>query len=52
MRERPRERIEAAIREGVEKTSMPGWDAKHGGPLTEEEIESLVDYVRPAGNGR
>src|SRR5271169_6167335 len=38
MREKSRERIEAAIREGIEKTSMPGWDLKHGGPLKEEEI--------------
>jgi hypothetical protein len=47
MRAKPREDIEKAIRTGVEKTSMPGWDAKHGGPLAEDEIGSLVDYIKP-----
>ncbi len=47
MRTKTREEVEKAIREGVQKTSMPGWDAKHDGPLTEEEIRGLVDYIRP-----
>jgi cytochrome c5 len=42
-----RESIEKAIREGLEHTSMPGWDIKHGGPLAEEEIMSLVDFLKP-----
>jgi mono/diheme cytochrome c family protein len=46
IREKSGERIETAIREGVEKTSMPGWDVKHGGPLKEEEIMSLIDYLK------
>lgn len=47
IREKSRESIEKAIREGVEKTSMPGWDRKHGGPLNEEQITSLLDYLKP-----
>ena len=48
MRQKSEGRIERAIREGVDKTSMPGWDLRHGGPLGEEEIMGLVDYLRPA----
>jgi hypothetical protein len=48
MRMKPREHLEKAIREGVEKTSMPGWDLTHGGPLKEAEIMSLLDYLSPA----
>lgn len=48
MREKPRERIEKAIREGVERTSMPGWDLEHGGPLNGKEIDSLIDFLSPA----
>jgi hypothetical protein len=47
MRAKPRKEIEKAIRKGVEKTSMPGWDARHGGPLTGEEIRGLIDYIKP-----
>ena len=52
MREKSRERIEKAIREGVEKTSMPGWDVKYGGPLKEEDIMSLIDYLKPPVKGQ
>ncbi len=52
MRQKSEEHIERAIREGVEKTSMPGWDLKHGGPLGEEEIKGLVDFLRPVVSGR
>ncbi len=48
MQAKAREEIEKALREGIRKTSMPGWDAKHGGPLTDEEIRGLVDYIKPA----
>ena len=51
MRVKPREDVETAIREGVDKTSMPGWDIRHGGPLSEEEIRGLVDYIKPAARG-
>lgn len=47
MRTKPREYIVKAITDGVDKTAMPGFDMKNGGPLTEEEIESLVDVIRP-----
>lgn len=52
LQQKSEERIERAIREGVDKTSMPGWDSRHGGPLGEEEIRSLVDYLRPAAGNR
>jgi cytochrome c553 len=55
MRAKPVEDVEKAIREGIDKTSMPGWDIRHGGPLSEEEIRSLVDYIKPSarrGKGR
>lgn len=51
MQQESEERIERAIREGVDKTSMPGWDLRHGGPLGEREIRSLVDYLKPAVKG-
>ena len=47
LRVKNKEDVERAIREGVQKTSMPGWDAKHDGPLSEDEIRSLIDYIRP-----
>jgi len=52
LRTGPREHVEKTIREGLEKTSMPGWDVKHGGPLTEEEIISLVEFLNPVVNER
>jgi len=52
MRTKPREELEKAIRHGVEKTAMPGWDSKFGGPLREEEIRGLIDYVRPPSKNR
>ena len=33
------------VRNGKEGTLMPGFDTKKGGPLTEEQIESLVAYL-------
>ncbi|MFN7141986.1 MAG: DUF1573 domain-containing protein [Limisphaerales bacterium] len=36
------------ITEGKEGTLMPGFGQAHGGPLTEEEIDSLVDYALEA----
>lgn len=52
MQQKSGESIERAIREGVARTSMPGWDLRHGGPLREEEIGSLVDYLRPPAGQR
>jgi mono/diheme cytochrome c family protein len=45
-----RERRDAAywerwISEGKERTLMPGFAAKRGGPLTDEQIASLVEYA-------
>ena len=33
------------ISEGKERTLMPGFGAKRGGPLTDEQIASLVEYA-------
>lgn len=33
------------IAEGKEGTLMPAWSRRHGGPLTDEEIESLVTFA-------
>lgn len=33
------------ISDGKERTLMPGFDAKHGGPLTAAQIASLVEYA-------
>lgn len=33
------------ITEGKEGTLMPAFAAKHGGPLTDEQVASLVDYT-------
>lgn len=43
-------RIDAArraiIQKGSEKsTMMPGFSEKYGGPLTEEQIDSIVQYL-------
>jgi len=48
LRAKNKEDVERAIRGGVGKTSMPGWDARHGGPLSEDEIRGLIDYIKPA----
>lgn len=47
MRKQPREYIIKAIKEGVENTSMPGFDIKSGGPLKGDEIESLIAVIKP-----
>jgi cytochrome c5 len=33
------------ISEGKERTSMPGFAVEHGGPLSEEQIRSLVEFA-------
>jgi cytochrome c2 len=33
------------IAEGERGTAMPGYSQKHGGPLTEKQINSLVDFI-------
>lgn len=49
MSKKPREYISNAIRNGIDGTSMPGWDARNGGPLKDEEIESLVNVIKGTG---
>jgi mono/diheme cytochrome c family protein len=36
------------ISEGKEGTLMPAWSKEHGGPLTKEQIESLVQFATAA----
>ncbi|MBI5639825.1 MAG: c-type cytochrome [Nitrospirae bacterium] len=47
MGRKPREHLLKAIRNGVENSMMPGWDMKNGGPLTDEEIRSLINVIIP-----
>ena len=47
MSKKPRADMLKAIREGVDNTLMPGFDVKHGGPLDEAEITSLIDLIKP-----
>jgi cytochrome c5 len=47
MRKKSKEYIAKAIREGINNTSMPGFALKNGGPLSDEEIESLVAVIKP-----
>ena len=47
MNQKPREYLIRAIRDGVANTSMPGWDIKNSGPLSQEEIDSLVSLIKP-----
>lgn len=34
------------IRDGIPNTNMPGFHTKHKGPLNDEEIASIVDYLK------
>jgi mono/diheme cytochrome c family protein len=36
----------SVIRSGVPSTQMPAWSVDFGGPLTDEEIRSVVDFMR------
>jgi Cytochrome C oxidase, cbb3-type, subunit III len=38
-----------AVRNGVRGTTMPGWYNGKGGPLGDEEISSLVDFLSDPG---
>lgn len=42
---RPDLAVENTIRSGVEGSVMPAWSMENGGPLTDDEIESLVLYI-------
>lgn len=34
------------IRSGVPGTAMPAWSQSFGGPLTDQEVQQLVDFIR------
>jgi len=36
----------SVIRSGVPSTQMPAWSVDFGGPLTDEDIRSVVDFIR------
>lgn len=45
MSKKPRNYLLRVLREGIENTVMPGWAAKAAGPLDDDEIRSLIDYI-------
>ncbi len=47
MSKKPAKEMLKAIREGVENTLMPGFDVSHGGPLDDNDIQSLMDLIKP-----
>ncbi len=38
--------LKRMIANGLKGTSMPGFATKHGGPLSKDQIQSLVDYIQ------
>jgi len=40
------EQMAGIIRGGIPGTAMPAWWNEYGGPLTDQQIESVVAYVR------
>lgn len=42
---RPDLRVRTVIENGVSGSPMPAWSQPNGGPLTDEEIDSLVCYI-------
>ncbi len=40
-----REHLVDAVRNGVSGSSMPGWYTGKGGPLSDKDIDSLVDFL-------
>lgn len=46
MKKRPEEEIFKAIQMGIPGTMMPGFSLYAGGPLTDAEIKSLVEYIK------
>jgi mono/diheme cytochrome c family protein len=42
---RPDLRVRTVIEEGVAGSPMPAWSQANGGPLTDEEVDSLVCYI-------
>ncbi|OGW28163.1 MAG: hypothetical protein A2X59_13235 [Nitrospirae bacterium GWC2_42_7] len=46
MQSKPKEYLIKSTADGVTNTSMPGWHLKNNGPLSDEEIESLVHIIK------
>lgn len=42
---RPDLRVRTVIEDGVPGSPMPAWSEANGGPLTDEEVDSLVCYI-------
>ena len=40
------EKLRKDIEEGVNGSSMPGWAVNKGGPLTPEELDSLIEFIK------
>lgn len=40
------DKLRQAIEKGVDSSSMPGWAETKGGPLTKEEIDLLVEFIK------
>jgi mono/diheme cytochrome c family protein len=40
------EQVQGIIRGGIPGTAMPAWWNEYGGPLTDQQIESVVTYIR------
>ena len=40
------DRFFAIVRAGVPSTTMPAWSVDYGGPLTDEDIRSVVTHIR------
>ena len=46
LRDMPDDKLRQAIEDGVKGTSMPGWINSKNGPLTSEEIISLIEFIK------
>ncbi len=46
MRDISGDTLRRAIGDGVNGSSMPGWTEIKGGPLTPEDIDSLVEFIK------
>lgn len=42
----PDERLRSAVEKGTDNSMMPGWSEQRGGPLTKEQIDSLVEFMK------
>lgn len=46
MRKMSSDDLGGAIRNGVKNTAMPAWDIKYGGPLSDEDVRSLIETIK------